>query len=485
MKGIDNSAITAAQSATGQLTGDTLHRTVKVVLDTGEATTLEEAQRLFADYRLVIEVGRDVATSPTLQAMVLTAVNTARRCFLGGVDVVGKVENVDLKVPWRQCGTLAEAVTDLHGRVAAHARADLHELPRIIIGDGRLPTSATAFAARGTFDGWCGGALPADDPRRLPERQSCVPAGVLAGALAVGEAFQHVRGNAYAGRRDVGLSLWRPEPTVSWLNMAGRGPHLDLLPTELWVIGLGHLGQAYLWTLGLLPYADAGAARLVLQDFDVLVQANDSTSLLTDQAVLGQMKTRALARWADLRGFQARIVERRFAPNFHIAHDEPRVALCGVDNQQARAALEEVGFQRIIDAGLGAGPQEFLAFQVHTFPANHRTARDLWGNATSDESVPPSMPIHLPAYDCLLRQGLDQCGVTLLAGRTVGAAFVGAATAAIVIAETLRLAMGAHGYELVDGSLRSLDHRNAIAATTQLEPFNPGITPVGVLPRKE
>ena len=482
MEKMGKRAGTVAQPARDQPTGDTLHRTLKAALDTGEATTLEEAQRLFAGYRLLIEVGRDVAASPTLQAMALTAVNTARRCFLGGVDVVGAVD-VDLRVPWRRCKTLAEAVMELHGRVAVHAPSALHEFPRIIIGDGHLPTATTGFAVRGTFDGWCGGALPADDPRRLPERQDCAPAGVLAGALAVGEAFQHVRGNAYAGRRDAGLSLWRPEPTVSWLDAAGRGPQLELLPTELWVIGLGHLGQAYLWTLGLLPYANAGAVRLALQDVDALVEANDSTSLLTDERMLGQMKTRAMARWAEQRGFYTRIVERRFATNFHIAHDEPQVALCGVDNPAARAALEEVGFQRIIDAGLGAGPQEFLAFQVRTFPTSSRTARDVWEDMTSDAVTPT--PVHQPAYDSLLRQGLDRCGVTLLAGRTVGAAFVGAATAAIVIAEALRIAMGAHAYELVDGSLRSLEHRQAIVATSRLGPFNPGITSAALLPRDE
>ncbi len=354
------------------------------------------------------------------------------------------------------------------------APPELYGLPRITVGDGRLPIGGTEFAVRGTFDGWCGGVLPADDPRRLPEKQECAPAGVLAGALAVGEAFQHVRGNSYAGRRDAGLSLWRPEPTISWIGPMGRGPQLDLLPSELWVIGLGHLGQAYLWTLGLMPYEDAGDMLLVLQDFDVLVQANDSTSLLTDRTALGQMKTRAMAMWANQRGFRTRLVERRFAPNFHIAHEEPHVALCGVDNPQARAALEEVGFQRIIDAGLGAGTQEFLAFQMHTFPASRRTAHAVWDSVTAEEVAPDLAPAIQPAYDSLLREGADPCGVTLLAGRTVGAAFVGAATASIVIAEALRLAMGAHSYELVDGSLRSLEHRQAILATTTGEPFNPG-----------
>lgn len=473
--GGNNGVGTDSRRSNGRHTGDTLHRTLKVVLDTGEATTLEEAQRLFAGYRLVLEIGRDVAGSPTLQAMVLTAVNTARRCFLGGVDVVGSVD-MDLLVPWKRCRTLAEAVTDLQGRASMHAPARIHGLPRIIIGDGRLPIEGTKFAVSGTFDGWCGGVLPADDPRRLPERQECVPAGVLAGALAVGEVFQHVRGNPYAGRRDAGLSLWSPEPTVSWLDAGGRGQRLELLPAELWVIGLGHLGQAYLWTLGLLPYEDAGDVLLVLQDFDVLVEANDSTSLLTKRMMLGQMKTRAMARWADQRGFQTRLVERPFGPNFHIARDEPGAALCGVDNPRARAALEDVGFQRIIDAGLGAGPQEFLAFQIHAFPANRRTAHAVWDGVPSDDIAPAPTPANQPAYDALVRQGADPCGVTLLAGRTVGASFVGAATASMVIAEALRLAMGAHSYELVDGSLRSLERRQAIMTVTSDAPFNPGFT---------
>ena len=108
--------------------------------------------------------------------------------------------------------------------------------------------------------------------------------------------------------------------------------------------------------------------NLVLQDFDKLVKANDSTSLLTTRANLGVKKTRAMALWCEARGFRTSIVERRFAANFRVAGDEPSVALCGVDNALARADLEDVGFSRVIEAGLGAGTQEYLAFQVHTFP---------------------------------------------------------------------------------------------------------------------
>src|SRR5690242_4968914 len=96
--------------------GERLHRAVKMAVDTGEASTIEEAYALFRGYRLVVAVGADLAHSATSQAALLTIVNTARRCFLGGVEVYGPVD-VPLQVPWRNCRTVREAVKDLGGRV--------------------------------------------------------------------------------------------------------------------------------------------------------------------------------------------------------------------------------------------------------------------------------------------------------------------------------------------------------------------------------
>lgn len=453
--------------------GDHLHRLVKLALDTGEAATVAEAERVFAGYRLVVATGPDVAASATLQAAVLTAVNTGRRCFLGGVQVVGDPD-IAVRVPWRGCRTLGAAVADLQGTMVAVAPP---AIPRIVIGDAPTGADPGAFAVRATFDGWCGGVVPVEDGRRLGEQHDCPPAGVLAGALAVSEAFQFVRGgNAHTGRRAVGLSLWRPDQGDGWLEGRDPGPALEWLPSRLWLIGLGHLGQAYLWTLGLLPYAAPDEVQLVLQDFDRLVPANDSTSLLTTPALVGAMKTRAMARWCEERGFRAVVQERRFADNFTVAADEPQVAVCGVDNRPARAVLEDVGFRQVIEAGLGRGPREYLAFQVHTFPAPaQRSARARWGGGTEASDAPLDL-IQQPAYQALLADGLDQCGLTLLAGRTVGAPFVGAVTATLVVAELLRLAIGAHRYALIDGTLRSPQHRQAVMSQAASEPFNPGVT---------
>jgi len=48
---------------------ETLSRTVKIAIDSGEVTTIEDAKKIFQGYHLAIEVGSDVATSPTLQVV--------------------------------------------------------------------------------------------------------------------------------------------------------------------------------------------------------------------------------------------------------------------------------------------------------------------------------------------------------------------------------------------------------------------------------
>ena len=76
----------------------------------------------------------------------------------------------------------------------------------------------------------------------------------------------------------------------------------------------------------------------------------------------------------------------------------------------------------------------------------------------------------------MAREGLDSCGLTTLAGRTVGAPFVGAVTSAVVVAELIRVALGVHRYEVVDASLRSLELRQTVLAADG-SPFNPGSLP--------
>lgn len=182
-------------------------------------------------------------------------------------------------------------------------------------------------------------------------------------------------------------------------------------------MGLGNLGQAYLWVLGLLPYA-ADQCHLVLQDVDVISRANKSTSLLSREIDVGRRKTRVAAAWAEQRGFQTSIIERRFAPDFTVAGNEPSVALIGVDNPTTRRAIERVGFARIIEAGLGRGPSDYLGISLHTFPAS-RAAEACWQERTNRPVDPARATARKQAYQHLHAASGDGCG---------GCAWLGAAS---------------------------------------------------------
>jgi hypothetical protein len=438
-----------------------LNRLVKIALDTGEASSIEEAQRIFGGYRMQIVIGADVEKNDVLQAALLTAVNCGVRSFLGGVTVVGACGDLNVALP--HVSNIAEAVLELGARLSEHLDSNV---PTLVIGDVAM-APLEPLALRATFTNWCGGAAPASSGIRLAEHGAFTPAGVLAGALGVAEIFQRVRGtNPMACRRTVGLDLWNLQR--DWLH-GEDAVAPDRLPSAIWLVGMGNLGQAYLWTLGLLPYGPH-SLRLVLQDTDVVATSNLSTSMLTTRHLIGRRKTRAMAEWAEKRGFKASIVERDFAPNFTIALREPTVALIGVDNALARRAVEEVGFLRVIEAGLGKGPQEYLGINLHSFPSS-KPAREVW-----PLSEVPDADITLPAYRAMLERTGDRCGTILLAGRSIGAPFVGCAAAALAIAELLRLCVGGSSYEFVSCHLRDLQDLTAIAGP-QLAAFNPGSVP--------
>ncbi len=178
-----------------------------------------------------------------------------------------------------------------------------------------------------------------------------------------------------------------------------------------------------------------------------------------------------MAAWAEARGFKTAIIERTFGPTFRVDRAEPSVALIGVDNALARQSVEEVGFLRIIEAGLGHGPDDFLGIDLHTFPAS-RTARATWPEIGASDP-----DIAKPAYRALLEATGDRCGMVRLAARSIGAPFVGAAAAALVVSELLRLGVGGPANEVVSCHLR--DPEACLVVPSQnLGPYNAGSIPV-------
>jgi hypothetical protein len=428
---------------------DELHRTAKLFVEQGRVTTLEDAIRLLRSFVLQVAVGPDVVGSPTREAALLTIINAGRRAFLGGVVVRLSAANQELVTPWAKQLTLSEAVERFGGTIVDRLS---DRYPTVIVGSADVPGSIKIWP---TWNGWSGG-ISCDVGERLPEDVDNELAGVLAAGVSVSEAFRHVAGSPEAGRRSVGISLWRPD--LDWRSRDATGPARRYLPHAYWLPGLGHLGQAFSWLIGTLPYVDAKPSVL-LQDFDSVVAANESTSLLATAADLGKRKTRLVASRFEQLGFTTALVERRFDIHTRRNGDEPLLCLAGFDHPEPRRALGAAGFDRVVDAGLGGGAR-YTDMLIQSFSARQSTA-DAFTDAPAPR--PADELVELPAYSELVERlvaegaerGEAECGLVEIAGTTVAASFVGVVAAAVTLSEPLRLLHGGMSCQVFAYSLRS------------------------------
>jgi hypothetical protein len=307
-------------------------------------------------------------------------------------------------------------------------------------------------------DGWVATTSPR--PPEQPIAAGNEISGALAGAMAVSEAF---RGEAIndlrAGKRTQRLSPLTP------VQPQPEGIALERLPARCWLLGLGNLGQATLWMLGLLPYADPTAVELFLQDTDTSGAENLDVQLLTRYRWIGQKKARAAAAWAEVRGFQTAVIERRFTSATRRTVNEPGLIFVGVDNLETRrAAADQSGFDLMLDGGLGATPAEVFDLRIHAFPGSRAP-----GAAWPEPVAARERPIG-PGLSRLVAQGrLNPCGAASIAGQPVGVPTTAVAAAAIVVAQACRAVAESVYCDRVDLSLtdtkRASAHEHVLSRT--------------------
>jgi len=305
------------------------------------------------------------------------------------------------------------------------------------------------------WDGWTAGTAPGRKPVVMG-RSDCTLAGVAAGALAVGQAFLAEQGDYRAGRTTQSLSLWMPELRQQAANDPGPHFHEVYLPTALWFVGLGNLGQAYLWSLALLPYQQPGQVVLFLQDDQRIAKENWGTSVLVQRGRYGMLKTRAAEEWATARGFQVRRIDRRLDERFRRFDAEPGIALGGLDSMPARRLLGDRGFEYIIDSGLGATAADYQRFRINVFGPAESPAAHFLGVEDSRSQVAQKL-LELPSYEKLARStGDGGCGAAILAETSVAVPFVSAVVGALAIAQSIRIASGQAHHRCVAGDIGDL-----------------------------
>src|SRR5882672_1378713 len=114
-------------------TAESLHRLVKEALDSGRASTIDDARRIFQGYRLALEIAPTDAASAPHQLALLTGVALARRVFLGGVEVSGPMDTATV-IPLSAGKTLGDVVLGLGGKIATSGTTA--NIPHVTIGCG-------------------------------------------------------------------------------------------------------------------------------------------------------------------------------------------------------------------------------------------------------------------------------------------------------------------------------------------------------------
>lgn len=415
-------------------------------VNTGKYSFAEAEEKLAAS-RLSIFLSADAAKTPAGQAAFLTAAATAARCY-GVVSVHGPLERPLLLPLPLKGATLGDAALEL-GAVAEEP------CRRRAVLIGPVSENESTWSVQAFWDGWLAGVAPGRLPARLG-RGDCVLAGTAAGALAVGQAFMAEQDNPRAGRTTQAMSLWSPESDA--LTMPDPGPWQAecYLPLPLWLIGLGNLGQAFLWSISMLPYPQPQKVLLFLQDDDIVRKENWGTSILVRNGRFGPLKTRIGEEWAEARGFRVRRIDRRLDEHLRLREQEPLLALAGLDRMPPRRLLGCPGFEYVIDAGLGATAADYQKIRVNVFDSNLDPAKYFEGiEDATDARVAEVM--NLPAYRQISQNSQDgRCGAAMLAEQSVAVPFVSAIAGALAITQAIRIASGKPHYAALTGDIGDL-----------------------------
>jgi hypothetical protein len=429
------------------LNEDTLDRLAQAIM-LKHSVGYHEALEILSRFRLNLVCDATIARSPSLQAALLTAVNSGKRAFHGGV-FVSMPQSIPCLLNWPGVLSLNAVVEGLGASFTAPSHDEFSHTLYLGRQKERVSTSFLVVCS-----GWRGGIVPAGIEPEIVGGDDFALGGIAAAALGVAQGFLAVSGiSSRPVHSPQGISLWRPD--LPWASLAADGPAIETLPKNLWMLGLGHLGQAYLWAFSLLPYAQPEDLHILLQDFDSTVVGNYSSGLLCERHNTGQRKTRVCSGWLEERGIQTTITERRFDAFTRRTEDEPYIACCGFDSAEARRILEEAGFDLVIECALGSDTARFDRIILHTFPDASRKAQDIWSTTAA-----------APAHKQLVRafQTSGDCGILAetLAKKAISTSFSGAFAGALVAGELVRALHGGIRFEYIHAHLRHGDSYRTI-----------------------
>lgn len=405
-------------------------RITKALTDALRVGSFAEAESRLNEICVTVVVGADQAATAAGQAAALTAISTAQKCF-GRVLLVLEAD-VFLVARLPIGKTLKEAAEQIGALISTEVHADTTHT--IFIGSSSAGVGLRIYC---WWDRWLAGLRKS---REIIGDSRLALSGVFSAALAVRQVFASIL-TSKKPHNDSTVSLWTP---WSAANLSETGPEVFDVPDQFWFLGMGHLGQGFVWNLCLMGIAEG---RAIIQDNQVVAEENEATSLLVSGEDLGQKKVRVAERWLSAAGWKADLVERRHYGDIILRADDPPYLLCGVDDVAPRQVMAGHGFEFMIDAGLGHGPYDFEGIQIRVVGKNGKFD-DLWekkkvassanNDGKLDVDLENARKQSAPYQD--LEKAIGSCGIVKFAEASTSVPFVGAAAGALVIGYAIRLA---------------------------------------------
>jgi hypothetical protein len=214
---------------------------------------------------------------------------------------------------------------------------------------------------------------------------------------------------------------------------------------ELAILGLGHLGNAYLALLYFMVQRQGYWPRLFLldrgKDGGRLEKANWKTHVLLDESVAweGSLKTEVISAHLKALGLSADTDSQTLNWGWNKPTTHPQLALMGFDSFDARRMAVAGGYEWLVDAGIGV---RFDCPRItwHSLPPDNHLAKRLFSEGTASENL------EIPA-NSLLAKSLDDprdpCGwVRSFHGISAATPSMGIVAAAYAWSEVLKVWAG-------------------------------------------
>jgi molybdopterin/thiamine biosynthesis adenylyltransferase len=394
---------------------------------------------------------RSIYDSFSKQLSFITALNIAHRVFLNDVYCVIPL-NVPNLLKFKE-KDFNDLITRFGGVISDDNSTE--EDAKLLFGLECYDSKCIEIVACG----WRGGVNFFGNERIVLPDTNNIPLGPIA-AASIGTFYAFCKAFQICETVDinVGISLWDLNSGKDWSVDINDGPVKIYLPRTIWSLGLGHLGQAYIWCLGLFQTTKNNSTQFLLQDSDIIDKENLGSQVLSfedDLERIDRFKTRACMRFLEEMNFKTRIVEKRFEAKDDMQDwmSEYPILLNGVDNVQTRKSINSQNVKLYIDGATNGSSDLFDSFTLKNVFELKKDMDKIWPIYDDKEVI-----LHRNLFDRYEKE--HKCGV--LSNIGISTPFVGLFSSTIVVSELLRSLNKGRKYSIVSLQLRDIGSITAV-----------------------